>query len=192
MRPASSLGTSARTQLRLVPPLDRQVPPSLSLAVGDLVVYALHGIGRIEATAPAEGSLPERITLVFESGLRVTLPLARAHDALRCLSGEAELEEVERTLRADVPPSLETWSRRHRLAQEKLAAGRIDELAEIVRDGLHRQRLLARGHGGRTAAPSESELYRHARRLLAAEIAACRGIETETADAWILQQVSGP
>ena len=162
-----------------------------NLEIGDLVVYASHGIGRIEGTQPADGPLPERIILVFAGGLKVTLPLARARDALRRLCGEAELAEVQRTLRADVPPSIESWSRRRRFAQEKLTAGRVDGLAEIVRDGLQRERRLASGPGRRPAAPSENELYRQARKLLAAEIAACRGIESEAADAWILQQVSG-
>jgi RNA polymerase-interacting CarD/CdnL/TRCF family regulator len=187
---ALSAGASARPDLRLVPPPDQHAPP-LGLAVGDLVVYASHGIGRIESVQPVDGLLLERIILVFESGLKVTLPLARARDALRRVSGEPELGDVQRTLCTDEFPSLEPWSRRHRLAQQKLAAGRVGGLAEIVRDGLQRERRLASGPSGRSAAPSDNEVYRQARRLLAAEIAACRGIEPETADAWILQQVSG-
>jgi CarD family transcriptional regulator len=163
--------------------------PSLGLAVGDLVVYASHGIGRIESTRPVEGALLERIILVFESGLKVTLPLARARESLRCLSGEPELEEVRRTLGADVAPSVEPWSQRRRIAQEKLTDGRVGGLAEIVRDGLQRERRLATTSSGRSDSPADSELYRQARKLLAAEIAACRGIETDAADAWILQQV---
>jgi hypothetical protein len=65
-----------------------QVPvapaPSPGLAVGDLVLYASHGIGRIESAHPGEGALPERIILAFENGLKVTLRLARAREALRC------------------------------------------------------------------------------------------------------------
>jgi len=38
---------------------------------------------------------------------------------------------------------------------------------------------------------TDSQLYRRARLLLAAEIAACRGIDPEAADAWIIQQVVG-
>jgi len=186
---ARSAGAALPPHRRPVQPPGEDEPSSLNLAVGDLVVYGSHGIGRIEASEPADGSLPERIILVFASGLRVTLPLARAHDMLRRLSGEPELEEVQRTLRADVPLSTEPWSQRQRVAQQKLAAGGIDGLAEIVRDGVQRERQLASGPRGRAAAPSENELYRQARGLLAAEIATSRGIEAEAADAWILQQV---
>jgi RNA polymerase-interacting CarD/CdnL/TRCF family regulator len=186
---ARSAGPTVRPHLRLVSPPDLHARPSL--AVGDLVVYASHGIGRIESTQPADGLLPERIILVFERGLRVTLPLARARDTLRCLCAESELADVRTTLRAAASPSVEPWSRRHRLAQEKLAAGRVDGLAELVRDGLQRERRLASAPGSRPIAPTEDLLYRQARKLLAAEIAASRGIEADDADAWILQQVCG-
>jgi RNA polymerase-interacting CarD/CdnL/TRCF family regulator len=188
MRPVGAADGSAPAQLRPMSPRNRARSSAPSLAVGDVVVYASHGIGRIESTHPAEGALPERVIVVFESGLRVTLPLDRARGSLRCLSGEAELEEVERILRTEVPPSIEPWSRRHRFAQEKLAEGRVGGLAEIVRDGLQRKRRLAAMSRGRSHAPIEGELYRKARALLAAEIAACRGIEPEAADAWILGQ----
>jgi len=168
--------------------IGRPTPSSLSLGVGDVVVYASHGIGRIESKHDAEGALPERIALLFDSGLKVTLPLDRARGALRCLSSEAELEEVRRTLCADVPPPIEPWSRRHRFAQEKLAEGRIGGLAEIVRDGLQRERRLVAA-SSRSGAPIEGELCRKAQKLLAAEIAACRGIKPEAADAWIRRQV---
>jgi RNA polymerase-interacting CarD/CdnL/TRCF family regulator len=58
-------------------------------------------------------------------------------------------------------------------------------LAEIVRDGLQRERRLTTS----SSKPVPNELLRRARKLLTAEIAACRGIEQEEADAWILQQV---
>jgi RNA polymerase-interacting CarD/CdnL/TRCF family regulator len=154
------------------------------LAVGDVVVYASHGIGRIESTHDAEGMEPAKIIFLLESGLRVTLRLAQARDALRSLSGERELEDVRLTLRADVAPSGEPWARRRRFAQEKLAAGEIRGLAEIVRDGLQRERLTTASRK-----PIANELFRQARRLLTAEIAQCRGIEPEAADAWILRQV---
>jgi RNA polymerase-interacting CarD/CdnL/TRCF family regulator len=168
-----------------MPSAGRSARSSPRLAVGDVVVYASHGIGQIESTHAAEGTQPARIILVLESGLRVTLPLARAREALRCLSGEPELEDVRLTLRRDVATSVEPWSRRHRLAQAKLTAGEISGLAEIVRDGLQRERRLTTP----SSKPIPNELVRQARKLLTAEIAAARGIEQDEAEAWILRQV---
>jgi len=65
--------------------------------------------------------------------------------------------------------------------------GTVGGLAEIVRDGAHRER--GRVKGG--AAPIRNQLYRTARKLLAAEVAAARGIELDAADAWIGLQVEG-
>jgi RNA polymerase-interacting CarD/CdnL/TRCF family regulator len=161
--------------------------PALRLAVGDRVVYASHGIGRVESREHHRAG-GEMLVLVFENGLRVTLPLERAQTALRSLSGEPELEEVQRTLGGDSPPvALEHWSRRHRNAQAKLVRGSVSGLAEIVRDGAHRE--SARLKGGTT--PIRNQLYRTARKLLVAEVAAARGIEPDAADAWIGLQIEG-
>jgi RNA polymerase-interacting CarD/CdnL/TRCF family regulator len=171
------------------PRLDGRASLLPSLAVGDVVVYASHGIGCVEARSPARGDLPETVVLAFESGLRITLPVARAHGAVRSLSGERELDAVRRTLRADRSPSVEPWSRRFRSIREKVAAGEATGLAEVVRDGLQRERELAVGSTGRTTAPSERHLYLQARKLLAAEIALARGIDAAEADVWIVEQI---
>jgi RNA polymerase-interacting CarD/CdnL/TRCF family regulator len=63
----------------------------------------------------------------------------------------------------------------------------VSGLAEIVRDGVHRER--ERSKGG--AAPITNQLYREARKLLVAEVAAARGIEPDAADAWIVRQIDG-
>jgi RNA polymerase-interacting CarD/CdnL/TRCF family regulator len=188
MKPGPTVSGAERTQLRLLPPpAERPLP--LSLAVGDAVVYASHGIGRVESRRPAGGKLPEGVALLFESGLRVILPLARAADALRPLSGEPELEDVRRTLCAEASPPLEPWSRRFRATREKVAAGQVIALAEVVRDGLQREQRVAAGASGRATGPSEWQLYMQARTLLGAEVALCRGIAAAEADAWILEQV---
>lgn len=159
---------------------------ALRLTVGDLVVYASHGIGRVESRKHHLDS-GEMLVLVFENGLKVTLPLERARNALRSLSGEPELEEVQRTLASNSPPGREHWSRRHRNSQAKLVGGTVSGLAEIVRDGAHRERERAKGG----TAPIRNQLYRAARKLLVAEVATARGIESDAADAWIAQQING-
>jgi RNA polymerase-interacting CarD/CdnL/TRCF family regulator len=161
----------------------------LSLAVGDVVVYRSHGIGCVEARCAGGGDAPDTVVIVFEGGLRVTLPVPQARDALRSPSGELELEDVRRTLRADATESAEPWSRRFRAIREKVAAGSPTGLAEVVRDGLQRERRLAVRSGGPTGAPTERHLYRQARKLLAAEVALARGIDEAEADVWIAAQV---
>jgi RNA polymerase-interacting CarD/CdnL/TRCF family regulator len=164
------------------------VPGRLNLAVGDVVVYASHGIGCVEARRGG-GDVLEVVVLAFASGLKVTLPVARAHDALRSPAGDPELEDVRRTLHDDPSPSIEPWSRRVRSIREKVTAGELTGLAEVVRDGLQRERKLAAGAGARaTPTGGERDLYLQARRLLAAEIALARGIDAVEADVWIAEQ----
>ena len=161
--------------------------PTPSFAVGDVVVYASHGIGRVASTRPT-GAEPETITLSFASGLSVILPLARAVTVLRPLSRESDLDDVRRTLRAVASVPDEPWSRRSRRTREKVVAGQVVELAEVVRDGRRREQSHAAGKSG-ASPPSDRQLYLHARSLLIAEIALCRGVEPAEAESWMLEQI---
>jgi RNA polymerase-interacting CarD/CdnL/TRCF family regulator len=158
-------------------------PAPMRLDVGDVVVYGWHGVGRVAAD---DGRAAGQAILVleFEGGLRVSLPVARAHELLRPLSNPRELAQVERTLRADATPDQQQWSQRLRATREKLTAGLATGLAEVVRDGIHRERRR-----GAIASPAEQELYLKARRLLAAEISVSRGIDQVDADDWIAEQI---
>jgi RNA polymerase-interacting CarD/CdnL/TRCF family regulator len=190
MRAGQSAWGSARPDLRLVPPLD-ECAPVLDLAVGDVVVYASHGIGCVEARLGGRDDLREVVVLTFQSGLKVTLPVARARGALRAPSGEVELEDVRRTLRADPTPRIEPWARRFRSMRDKVVAGEVTGLAEVVRDAVGRERQLVVGSNTRGAGASSSEhgLYLRARSLLAAEIAFARGIDAAEANVWIVEQI---
>jgi RNA polymerase-interacting CarD/CdnL/TRCF family regulator len=188
MRSTSGADDSARTHLRLLPASD-DCAPALELAIGDIVVYASHGVGCVEARLGGDDDLRGLVVLTFESGLRVTLPVARARAALRLPSGELELEDVRRTLRTSPGARIEPWAKRFRSMRDKVAVGEVTGLAEVVRDGLGRERELAARAGDRTAvATSERGLYLQARKLLAAEIAFASGTDPAEADAWIVEQ----
>ena len=156
-------------------------------AVGDLVVYASHGIGRVTALSGAGEK--QMLVLACDSGLTVTLPAARASETLRPLAGENELADVGQTLRGDVPEIEQAWSKRLRATREKLAAGLASGLAEIVRDGAQRERQTA-ARQGNASSPSERELYVKARKLLADEIGLSRGIDRADAELWIDDQLA--
>ena len=65
----------------------------LRFAVGDLVVYASHGIGRVADRNNAT------VVLEFEErGLSVTLPIERAAECVRAVSTENEIADIGRTL----------------------------------------------------------------------------------------------
>ena len=169
------------------PPPDDVDPSDVTLAVGDLVVYGNHGIGRVAARRPHEifGGTQEVIVLELEQ-LTVTLPLTLAKTQLRPVATKAELGLVGVALREDEELSSRNWLSRRRETLEKLIAGTPLRLAQIVSEGAQRERLRS-ASGGRKAqlSSSERELYTRARMLLTHEVALALDIQPVAAETWI-------
>jgi len=160
-----------------------------ALAVGDVVVYASHGVGRVTSVNKTTSGTPGTIVVECAGTLTVSLPIDLANTYLRPLSGEREIAKVKRVLRGEECIVDQTWSKRLRANREKLGAGGAVGLAEIVRDGAHRDRRLVERRG-KVASPSERDLCRRARQLLADEIGSARGITPEDAAIWIDLQIA--
>jgi RNA polymerase-interacting CarD/CdnL/TRCF family regulator len=107
---------------------------------------------------------------------------------LRSLADESDLARVGETLAGDESASEAQWAKRFRATREKLVAGQVIGLAEVVRDGAHRAHRQAL-RSGPVPSPAERELYVRARRLLAEEVGAVRGIDLPSADDWISEQI---
>ena len=153
------------------------------MAVGDTVVYAAHGIGRVVGREQKRVGDTERDCVVVDlvTGLRVTLPLEDAAERLRAVMGARELEDVGRTLSSPPGARDEPWTKRIKVSKAKLAAGRATDLAEIVRDG----ERLERATGGTRLSHGESQVYRRARALLIGEVSSARGVGEDEAETWI-------
>jgi CarD family transcriptional regulator len=180
------------TQEREVGSWRRLLWQGVKLAVGDVVVYAAHGVGRVAAREKrlVLGAAKEILVLELADGLSVTLPVERARELLRPLLSEADLRQVQETLREDHTLSEDVWLKRRRDTKVKVAGGDPLGLAEVVRDGARRQqRLIAKGTGSQLST-SERDLYIRARRLLSGEIGLARGLEPAEADAWIEKQLA--
>lgn len=158
---------------------------------GDVVAYPPHGVGRVAArdTRTVLDREQEVVVVELANGLSVTLPLERAREQLRPLMDEAGLERVQRTLRSPGDPSDAVWAKRIKEAQDKLRRGDPLGLAELVRDGMWRERTGGAGGTPKLSA-SERALVVRAKELLAGEISAVRGIERDEASAWIDEQLA--
>lgn len=169
----------------------QRYPGSMKLAVGDLVVYGRHGAGRIASREKTiSGELGEVIILDLPAGLSVTLPLERARELLRPLASEAVMATVQAILREDEPVNDDTWLKRWKAMQAKVATGETVSWAEVVRDSVQRTRTPT-GHGKtKRLSPNEVALYRKARQLLADEVGLAQGVEPSQADDWITDQLS--
>jgi RNA polymerase-interacting CarD/CdnL/TRCF family regulator len=162
------------------------------LEVGDVVVYAAYGVGRIvtREKRPVDGSAREVVVVELSDDLTVSLPIERAGEQLRSLATEADLARVQEVLRDERVVSTAPWLARQRESLAKLTEGDPVSLAEIVRDGATRLELLT-SKGARTQLPEgERHLFGKARHLLATEIAQVRGLATTDADDWIGRQLA--
>jgi CarD family transcriptional regulator, regulator of rRNA transcription len=157
------------------------------LAVGDTVVYRSHGAGHVTAreSRVVLGARQDVVLLALAGGLRVELPLDRAHHLLRPLASESDLSRVQETLGADQAVSNDTWLNRQRETRAKLADGDPVGLAHIIRDSVRRTTTRSSKGAKLLLSPWEREIATRARRLLSTEIALVRGVEVEEADKWI-------
>lgn len=157
------------------------------LAVGDMVVYRSHGAGHVAAreSRVVLGARQDVVVLALAGGLRVELPLERAHDLLRPLANESDLSRVQETLGADQALSGDTWLKRQRESLAKLADGDPIGLAHIIRNSVRREATRSAKGARLQLSPWERELASKARRLLSTEIALVRGVDPEEADTWI-------
>lgn len=166
----------------------------VKLAVGDLVVYGTHGIGRISAREEqfVLGAKREVVVIELEDGLTVTLPLERAREQLRSLASEADVRRVRKALRADRVLSIGPWLSRRQAALATLTGADPVRLAEMVSEGAQRERMrLTTGSKAQLSA-GERELFGKARKLLSVEIAQALGMQPAAADGWIDEQLARP
>lgn len=165
--------------------------PGLKLAVGDIVVYRSHGAGPVTARESRVilGKRQEVIVLALARGLRVELPLQRAHEFLRPLATESDISRVQEALGTDQAPGGGTWLKRQRESLSSLNEGDPIGLAHIIRNSARRE--AAGSSKGRKPRQSlwEREIATKARRLLSTEIAFARHVEPEEANSWIDQQL---
>jgi CarD family transcriptional regulator len=162
------------------------------LAVGTVVAYPPHGVGRVAGRERKVvlGVEQETVAIDLADGLCVTLPLTRARELLRPPVDEAGLRQVRDTLREEGALTDDLWSKRLKQAQEKLRTGDPLELAAIVRDGARRDQALAANGGRSKLSVSERALCVKARELLTGEIRVVRGVDQAEADAWIDEQLA--
>jgi CarD family transcriptional regulator len=157
----------------------------LVLAVGDVVVYASHGVGRV--TARREQSV---VVEFATGGLSVDLPIERAFACIRPLSTEAQIVIVGRTLGGADSDAHSNWQHRLKATKAKVTGGDAVELAEVIRDAARRDERASARNESRNVSVTERQLYLKARQLLADEIGASRGVDQADADEWITEQLA--
>ena len=157
------------------------LPPPLTLAVGDRVVYPNQGVCRVTSVESKEVA-GQTLTFVTmkreEDGAVVMVPEAKVRSiGLRKVAGRADVDRVFSFLRSDSDKANLDWKQRARTNVERMSQGGLMGLAEVVK-GLQVLSEL------RPLPTKERELYDNARHLLVAELAASLNIaEVDAEDA---------
>ncbi|MFT3842338.1 MAG: CarD family transcriptional regulator [Myxococcaceae bacterium] len=142
---------------------------SMSLVVGDRVVYPNQGLCKVTAIESKDiaGQKLRFVTLVREEdGAKVMVPEGKVLAiGVRKVSGAEDVNKVFGFLKSDSDKASLDWKARARTNTERMATGGLIGLAEVVK-GLQVLSEL------RPLPPKERELYNDARHLLVSELAA--------------------
>ncbi len=152
---------------------------SLSLNVGDRVVYPNQGVCRVSAVEEKEVAGQKLVFVTMrreEDGAVVMVPrLKLAQIGVRKVSTPEDVDKLYAFLRADTEKADLDWKQRARTNLDRMSAGGLKGLAEVVK-GLQVLSEL------RPLPAKERELYDNARHLLVSEVAAAMGIDECTAE----------
>jgi CarD family transcriptional regulator len=167
----------------------KQVGGSEMFDTGDAIVHPTRGVGVVvdiqERQWQGSSSQYYQIELLGrEPSLKLMIPIEEADElGLRRAIRQSEVEQVWRVLRSkpeDLPKNHKT---RHKLLREKLHAGDVFQVAEVLRDLTWRRReedhLTTRG----------KRIYKEALMFLAAEIAAAQGIDVSESETQVREKL---
>lgn len=154
-----------------------------SFQVGDKVVYPNHGIGVVDQIATrTDGFQVQRFYMltIKSSSLKVMIPCTNANSVgLRSVVRQEEVDRILSFLREDCHASNADWKERYREHCEKMKAGSLMEVAEVLKSLLVLNQKKALGF-------REQKMLEKARYLLVNEIAQAIGEKEQTIDERLL------
>lgn len=152
------------------------------LAVGDKVVYPMHGAGVIEAIEEHEvlGASQSYYVLAMPyGGMKVMIPINNVDSVgLREVIGEPEVLKVMEVLRAAPSTANSSWNRRFNANLTKIKSGSIYEVAEVVRNLIVQDQAKKLSTG-------ERRLLDTARQILVSELVLACGKDVNSVEQWI-------
>ena len=136
-------------------------------AVGDRVVYPMHGAGLIEKIEDRQilGETRAYYIIRIKGGnMQVMVPVRGAEDiGLRYVVDPKEFDEIYKVLGSESTPMDENWNRRNRDNMEKLKTGDPEQVAEVIRNLVRVDRVKKLSTG-------EKKLLNTAKQILCSEM----------------------
>lgn len=183
-------GHTRRDQAKEQPTLlPSNIQSAAELAPGDRVVYPNQGVCRVTGLEQKDiaGQRLEMVRMTREEdGAAVLVPMTKVSTVgLRRVSTADEIESVFHFLAAvSEDPELD-WKVRHRDNVERLIAGGVLGVAEVVK-GLHSLSRI------RPLPAKEREQYDGARHLLVSEVAVALGVPADVAEDYVDYALNPP
>jgi CarD family transcriptional regulator len=153
-------------------------------AVGDKVVYPMHGAGQIEAIEERvyDEQLTQYVVLsMFLGNMKVRIPVCNLEKVgLRPIIPQKKMKEIKKVLATEVVNNMKsiTWNRRFTIYIDKMKSGDVLDLAEVIS-------ILARQDKQKRLSTGERRLLGNARQILASEIMIVKNSSIESAEKWI-------
>lgn len=155
--------------------------------IGDRVVYPMHGAGIIESIEEKEilGSKRKYYVMSLSIGdMKVMIPLDNAYRVgLRQVIDKKELSNVYEALKEPYSSLSSNWNRRYMVNLEKIKSGDILEVAEVVKNLLHREKEKGLSTG-------EKKMLESARKILLSELVLVEDMEPAKANG-MLENIIG-
>ena len=150
--------------------------------IGDKVVYPMHGAGIIEAIEEKEVLGTKRKYYIMRmpiGNMKVMVPLDNVQQVgLRSVVGIEDIEAVMGLLRQQDTEMSTNWNHRYRANMEKIKSGDIFEVAEVVRNLLHRDKDKGLSTG-------ERKMLENARQILVSEMVLAQDKEEEQVESFL-------
>jgi len=152
-------------------------------SVGDVVVYAKHGVGTIDKVEDVDfrGDCYSCFAIsVKASGIKLFVPVEQAEDmGLRELEKETQLDSALKILACDDSiqdlESLNSWKERKKVLEDLFQSGQPTELAKIIR-------FLYNKNKTKDLPNSERKIYDYALKFFIDELAEVKEISDIEAD----------
>lgn len=145
--------------------------------VGDGVVYAPHGAGKVIDTVHRDDAWGEYLSIqIIQSSLTLMVPAAAAEEkGVRAAISADDVEPLLAAMRAAPHELPENGIERGRLAADRIRTGDTDVLAGIVRD------YAGRVRAGSKLTATELRTVTQAKAALASEIAVATDVDLDAA-----------
>ncbi len=106
--------------------------------IGDKILYPMHGAGVIEKIEETE-ILGEKksyyILKISGRDIKIMVPVDSSMKVgVRPVASKEEVDEALSVLAAETTEMSSNWNRRYRENTEKLKSGKLDQVAEVVRN----------------------------------------------------------